>query len=161
MTRISKLTAALIATVTIGGAVISSTDQASAMMRGERMGMGRMHHGHGHFHRHGHGGFGRAMAVGAGLALVGAVIAANNSHVQIHRDAARQGWTKANQKRHDCHLVREWQDLVNAAERALARDRQMNKEYGEAVHSIKHVEFAQKELDRRLEELRKAKARCA
>src|SRR5688572_24486192 len=72
MTRISKLTAVLIATVTIGGAVISSTDQASARMRGE--GMGRMHHGHGHFHR-GHGGFGRAMAIGAGIGIAGALIA--------------------------------------------------------------------------------------
>lgn len=76
MTRISsKLTAVLIATVTIGGAVISSTDSASAMMRGERMGMGRMHHGHGHVHRHGHGGFGRAMAIGAGIGIAGALIA--------------------------------------------------------------------------------------
>ena len=75
MTRISKLTAVLIATVTIGGAVISSTDSASARMRGEGMGMGRMHHGHGHFPRHGHGGFGRAMAIGAGIGIAGALIA--------------------------------------------------------------------------------------
>ena len=75
MTRISsKLTAVLIATVTIGGAVISSTEDASARMRGERMGMGRMHHGHGHIHRHGHG-FGRAMAIGAGIGIAGALIA--------------------------------------------------------------------------------------
>jgi hypothetical protein len=75
MTRISsKLTAVLIATVTIGGAMISSADEASARMRGERMGMGRMHHGHGHFHR-GHGGFGRAMAIGAGIGIAGALIA--------------------------------------------------------------------------------------
>jgi hypothetical protein len=74
MTRIStKLSAVLIATVTIGGAVISSTDQASAMWRGERMGMGRMHHGH---CCRGHGGFGRAMAIGAGIGIAGAIIAA-------------------------------------------------------------------------------------
>ena len=75
MTRISsKLIAVLIATVTIGGAVISSTDQASARMRGE--GMGRMHHGHGHFHRHGHGhGFGRGAMIGMGVGVAGVIIA--------------------------------------------------------------------------------------
>jgi hypothetical protein len=74
MTRISsKLTAVLIATVTIGGAVISSTDSASARMRGE--GMGRMHHGHGHFHRHGHGGFGRGAMIGMGVGVAGVIIA--------------------------------------------------------------------------------------
>ncbi len=72
MTRISKLTAVLIATVTIGGAVISSTDSASARMRGE--GMGRMHHGHGHFHRHGHG-FGRGAMIGMGVGVAGVIIA--------------------------------------------------------------------------------------
>jgi hypothetical protein len=77
MTRISsKLVAVLIATVTIGGAVISSTDEASARMRGERMGMGRMHHGHGHghFHRHGHG-FGRGALIGLGVGAAGVIIA--------------------------------------------------------------------------------------
>lgn len=76
MTRIStKLTAMLIATVTIGGAVISSTNSASAMQRGERMGMSRMNHsyGHGHHGRHGGGGFGRGMAIGAGIGIVGAL----------------------------------------------------------------------------------------
>ena len=79
MTRISKLTAVLIATVTIGGAVISSTDEASARMRGggERMGMSRMHHGHGHFNRHGHrhGGFGRGAMIGMGVGVAGVIIA--------------------------------------------------------------------------------------
>jgi hypothetical protein len=91
MTRISKLTAVLIATMTIGGAVISSTDQASAMMRGERMGMGRMHHGHGHFHRHGHGGFGRAMAIGAGIGIAGALIAHAAAPRVVHAESFDPG----------------------------------------------------------------------
>jgi hypothetical protein len=90
MTRISKLTAVLIATVTIGGAVISSTDSASARMRGE--GMGRMHHGHGHFHRHGHGGgFGRGAMIGMGVGVAGVIIANAVAQRAIYAESYDRG----------------------------------------------------------------------
>jgi hypothetical protein len=179
MTRISKLTAALIATVTIGGAVISSTDQASAMMRGERVGMGRMHHGHGHFHRHGHAGFGRAMAVGAGLALVGAVIAANNHRETVARirydRAVRQAPKKppvlVAKPKKECEWVAEWEKLLKSAEATLETDKRMNAEYGEDVkdaagnvirtnHSSDHTRFQEAEVERIRKELEKAKEAC-
>lgn len=95
MTRnFTKITAALVATLTISAAAASfTTDTASArMMGGERMGMGRMGHGmghggmgrmsHGHY-RHG-GGFGRGAAIGFGAAIVGAAIvaAANQPYIE-------------------------------------------------------------------------------
>ena len=157
MNTFRKSIAAVVTAALISTSMVTTFNSADAR---EFMGRG---HGHwGHQHRGGGmRGFGTGMAVGVGLALLGTAIAANNSHAQIHSDAAKQGWTKRNQNRHDCHLVAEWKKLVEAAERALDRDRQMHKDYGEAVHSIEHVNFSLKELDRRREELRKAKARCA
>jgi hypothetical protein len=88
MTRnFTKITAALVATLTISAAAASfTTDTASARMGGERMSMGHSHGHMGHGHRHGGYGFGRGAAIGFGAAIVGAAIvaAANQPYAESY-----------------------------------------------------------------------------
>jgi hypothetical protein len=89
MTRnFSKVTAALVATLTISAAAASfTTETASAGWRGERRGhvshmtghRGKHFHGHRHWHGGSRGfgrGMGRSLAVGMGVAMIGGLIVA-------------------------------------------------------------------------------------
>jgi hypothetical protein len=123
-------------------------------------------------YRH-HRGFGGGLGiVGAAIAIGAAAAVAHQAHqadmfeqsrrerARINAEAKRQGWTKRVQRRSDCHRVKEWQELVDSARELLDRDKKMHAQYGEAGHSIQHVKFAEQELERRLNELKKAKAAC-
>jgi hypothetical protein len=155
-TLISTVTTAIVATSLLG----AFTSAQAREMQGMR------HHGNFNRHHGGHhgGGFGRVgtgFAIGLGVGMIGSAIAAAQAaeHQKIHGDAVREGWNARNQRRHDCHLVREWEKLVKSAEDLLQRDIQLNKNNPEH-HSIEHVRFQEKEVERRKEELKRAKARC-
>jgi hypothetical protein len=167
MTKIRKSLIAVLVTSIVATTTVASFDSAKAGML-TAAGGGKMfngHHGNGGMGHRGHrgsGNFGTGMAIGLGLSLLTTAIVASqaNAHQRIHRDAKRKGWTAVNQRRHDCHLVREWKKLVQSAEEALARDIRMNQQYPQ-YHSVEHVTFAKQELERRREELKRARARCA
>ena len=101
MTRnFSKISAALLAALTISAAAISTADTASARMMGgmgRHMGhgghMGRMAHmGHGRMGHMGRGmGFGRGMAFGVGVGVVGALVAANVAQNVIYAESYDPG----------------------------------------------------------------------
>jgi hypothetical protein len=165
MNTFRKSIVAVVTTALISTSMVATFDSANAR---EMMGRGHGHHGH-HHRGGGMRGFGTGMAVGVGLALVSAAIAANQHRETVARIRYDRAVRKAPKNppvviakpNRECDLVAEWEKLVKSAEEALERDKRMHKEYGEAAHSIKHVNFAQDELGRRREELRKAKARCA
>lgn len=130
------------------------------------------YHGGGHVHRGGGYRYGGAIASGIiGLAIMSHHLAQANQHremtARIRYERAANARIRAAkqqknaQQRRDCSQVKEWQNLVDSAKSLLAKDKQMHAAYGEAVHSIKHVEFQQQELERREAELAKARARCA
>jgi hypothetical protein len=164
MTTLRKTIIAVVATAIMATTTAASFDSATAAPR-EGMGRGGMfhggHRGFGHRRHGGFGNFGTGMAIGLGVSVIGGMIAAaQDSDEVIHRDAAREGWTARNQRRHDCHLVREYKKLVRSAKEALQRDIRMNRENPQ-FHSFDHVNFSRKELRRRQNELRRARERCA
>jgi hypothetical protein len=186
MTRnFSKVTAAVLATLTISAAAASfTTETASAGWRGERMGrMGHVGHmgRHGYGHRHGgHRGFGRGFGAGMAAGIIGvAIIAAANEHretvARIRYDQAARKAQKppvvVAKPTRECELVKEWEKLLQSAEATLAADKRMNAQYGEDVrddsgnvvrtnHSSDHTRFQEQEVERIREELRKAKEAC-
>ena len=158
MTRnFSKVTAAVLATLTISAAAVSfTTENASAGGRGERMGMGRMGHAHnmghighrgGHGYRHGGHGFGRSLGAGMAVGMIGAAIIAANEHratvARIRYDqAVRKAPNKppvviAKKKTRECEVVEALETLLKSAEETLATDKRMNAQYGEDVRGPK------------------------
>jgi hypothetical protein len=191
MTRnFSKVTAAVLATLTISAAAVSfTTENASAGGRGERMGMGRMGHSHnmghmghrgGHGYRHGGHGFGRGFGVGMAAVVIGGAIIAANEHRemvarirydQAVRTAAKKRPVVIAKKTRECEVVAALETLLKSAEETLETDKRMNAQYGEDVrdakgnvvrtnHSGDHAAFQEQEVQRLREQLRKAKEAC-
>jgi hypothetical protein len=164
MITLRKTFIAAMATAIVTVSAVASFDSAKAGPREGMRNHGQMFRGGHRSHGRRHGGFGNVgtgLAIGLGVAVISNVIAAaQDSDERIHADAERDGWTAVNQRRHDCHVLREYRKLVKAAKEALQRDIRMNRENPE-FHSFEHVNFSRKELRRRQNELRRARERCA
>jgi hypothetical protein len=166
-TAMSKLRNAFIAamaTAAVAPSFFGSLDSARAMPR-EEMRQARPighvnqpHSKHGDFRAHRYSGIAKGLAVGTGLAIISQAVAAEPKKRAGPVGRAKQE-TPAQLAR-DCEFVRSWRDLVEAGERILERDRELHKRWGENGHSISYVRSAEKELERRRAELRRAKERC-
>ena len=174
MTKLRTTFLAAMASAVVATSFFASFDSAQAFPREGMKSHGHARHG-GHGYRGHRGGFGHVgtgLAIGLGAVMIGQAIAAAQEEPPrqvivrprykkaMQKKRVRKGDQMTAQQKRDCDFVKQWADLVKSAEDLLARDKQLHAQYGEAVHSIEHVEFQEKELERRREELRKAKEAC-